>query len=312
MYGKSTQTGLTLIELMIAMALGLMISGAVGSVYVQGVRSHTQDERYTYMIENGRYALGRLKDDLQMTDFWGEMLDSTGITTALEPGEDCGIGLFDGTSSVLFNNAHGTPTTLFDVSAGDCGGILGAVAAGTSQLAVKRVTGVGRTTGQTDGIVYLRTNGVAGSFVNDAASTASPAGFSDWRYLPVLYYIRNEGAGPRLCRSSLDGLGLAALSVDECIADGIEQFHLQYGIDTDLDGIANRYLANPTLAQIADAVTVRIYVLARATQPDPFYTNTKSYILGDVVIEAANDNFYRRVFSTTILLRNPANIALLN
>ena len=59
---RRRQTGLTLVELMIAVTIGLVISGAVLGVYVNAVRSFSQDERYARMQENGRYALRVLAD----------------------------------------------------------------------------------------------------------------------------------------------------------------------------------------------------------------------------------------------------------
>lgn len=309
--GPTSQRGLGIVELMIAMTLGILISGAVGTAYVQGVRSHAQDERYVQMIENGRYALDRMARDLQMIEFWGEMLDAGGISTGLAAGEDCDVGLLDGAASLLFNNVH-AGTSLFNMTADACPSLTGTIAPGTSQLAVKHVNGTAVTTGQTDGLVYLRSNGVSATFINTAASTALPAGFRDWLYEPAVYYIRNEGNGPRLCRLAINGLALGALAEDECLADGVEQFHLQFGVDTDSDGVANQYKSNPTAAEVGDVVSVRAFVLVRSMDDDPQYVNTKSYVLGDLVVPAANDNFYRRVFNTTVLLRNPKHLALLN
>ena len=58
---------------------------------------------------------------------------------------------------------------------------------------------------------------------------------------------------------------------------------------------------------MAQAVTARIYVLARSTEPDYSYVNDKTYVLGDATVSGGGDNFYRRVFSTTVKLRNPSN-----
>ena len=92
----------------------------------------------------------------------------------------------------------------------------------------------------------------------------------------------------------------------------MEQFNVQFGIETDTDVVANQYKSKPTAAEMQQAVSARIYVLVRSVSIDPLYDSTKSYVLGDLTVAAANDNFYRRVFSTTLQLRNPANLALLN
>jgi type IV pilus assembly protein PilW len=81
------------------------------------------------------------------------------------------------------------------------------------------------------------------------------------------------------------------------------------GIDTDSDAIANFYTSSPAVAQLNNVVTARIYVLARSAAPDPNYVNDKTYNLGDVTrdFSGSPDNFYRRVFTATVSLRNQRN-----
>ena len=49
--------------------------------------------------------------------------------------------------------------------------------------------------------------------------------------------------------------------------------------DSDNDGVANQYVANPARTQMPSAVTVRIYLLMRSAEPDAHYVNTKTYNL---------------------------------
>jgi type IV pilus assembly protein PilW len=84
---------------------------------------------------------------------------------------------------------------------------------------------------------------------------------------------------------------------------------VELGIDDDADFIADYYTAAPTAAEVTDAVAARIYVLARSVTQVPNYTNDKTYRMGATVVAPANDGFYRRVFSTTVLLRNPSNLS---
>jgi type IV pilus assembly protein PilW len=212
----------------------------------------------------------------------------------------------------LYNNDRsGTETTLFDPTLDACPGLTGTIKDETDVLAIKRVSGTALTTGQTDGVTYLRTNGTVGSFVNNAASVPPVSGVSDWQYLPRIYYIRDD-AVPSLCRLDLNGLAFDAIAADECLAEGIEDLHVQFGIDTDGDGVANQYVSDPTQAEANTAVSARLYVLVRSAEEDHGYTNTKSHRLGDIVIPAQNDKFYRRVYNTTVTLRNSANRLQLN
>jgi type IV pilus assembly protein PilW len=304
---SAEQRGFTIVELMVAMLISLMIAAGALTLFTQVSRSHEQDQRITSLIEHGRFALKTIMQDLTMADFWGEMIDPTSVTTALVAGEDCGIALLSGTDAMQYNNNHpGMASVQFNNNSGGCPGLTGTVRPGTDLLAVKRVSGTGVTAGQTDGIVYLRTNGVTGSLINDAGSTALPATFRDWMYLPRIYYVRDGGL-PMLCRLTLVNTAFGAVAADGCLAEGIEDLHLQFGVDTDTDGVANQYVSNPTAAQIGDAVSARVYLLVRAATGDFTYTDTKQYVLGDVVVGPFNDNLHRRVFSTTVQLRNPTN-----
>ena len=307
------QKGFTIVELMIAMLLGILISGGIGAMFVQGSKSHAEDDRFLRMIENGRFALDTIGRDIRMITFWGELLDPSIITNSLTAGEDCGLALFDASETIAFNNPNKS-LTQFDVTSGACATQMGTVRANTVQLAIKHSRGTSLTSGQVENAVYLRTNGVAGELIQYKAATtpALTTGFQDWEFDPSLYYVRDESGEPYLCRLRLSGLGFAALTAGECLAHGVEHFNVLFGIDTDNDAIPNTYKSNPTAAEMAQAMTARVYVLVRSESEDPAYTNTKTYVLGDLTIAAANDNFYRRVFTTTVALRNPANLTALS
>ena len=90
----------------------------------------------------------------------------------------------------------------------------------------------------------------------------------------------------------------------ECLATGIENLQLEYGIDTTSDGQPNVFLPNPTLAQIQDVVSARIFVLARTTEIDVHYTNAKTFSISNSPDYAPNDSFHRRVFSTSVSVQN--------
>ena len=97
-----------------------------------------------------------------------------------------------------------------------------------------------------------------------------------------------------------------------CLAEGVEYFHIQYGLDTDSpkDGIPNRYMSDPTADQVSkEAVLARIYVLVRSKTEDPEFSNNKTYHMGDRTI-TVNDNYYRRIYSTQVVLRNPLHTTI--
>ena len=338
---KDKQRGFSLPELMVAILLGTIVTTAVIGMYLSTSRNFSQDERYALMQENGRYALRTLAEDLAMADFWGKLtaadsirntvgLSTSGNCAAGTPGAGDGVDLLGdqtaATTAILYNNNHTGGTSHFT----PCTEITDVQRPGTDLLVIKRAKGMPET-GLSDGVVRVRVSGTAGSLVNTGAPAADE---TDWIYMPRIYFIRTyfdtPGDGiPSLCRMDLVNVGLdvgmgklldptnASGVVDDvnCIAEGIEDLHVQFGIDTDLDGIANQYLSSPTLAQMDGVVSARVYLLARSSDPDPYFTDVKSFNLGDATLNQGNltgTSFYRRVFTTTVMLRNPVNLNLLN
>jgi len=336
--GAMSERGLSLIELMIALAIGLLISASVLTVYVNTSRNFALDERYGRMQENARYALRVLGEDLVMADFWGQLVSTDTIATSLTVSSgDCGDApaVFAANTALLFNNHHDAGASAHFAA---CATVSASRVGDSDVVAIKRVAGAptaqafvdaADTDGDGDtsetittgagsldsGTVYLRTNGVSGTLLDNASSgNPPPVGWSDWRYMPRIYFVRDhfQSAGdnvPALCRLDLDDDELDELS---CLAEGVEDMHLEFGLDTDSDGDANRFTATPTAAELETAVSVRVHLLMRSTQAVPFYTNTKSFRLGSEVIPAANDGFLRSVYSTTVAIRNSANRNLFN
>jgi len=334
------RSGFSLVELLVAMTIGILVSSIVITLYVQIGRNFRFDERYAAMQENGRFSLQMLSNDLSMVDFWGRIsatdtISST-LTATANSCEDA-ISMFDPASPVLYINYHASPPILQFTP---CTAVTDVQQVNAGMLAIKRVSGIetasvfvdeadsdgdGNVTevistgvsSLTLGSVYLRANATSGSLINTAGPSAGPpTGQSDWEYTPVLYFVRayydTVGDGvPALCRMSLTS-GATTFALPECIAEGIEDLHVQFGIDTDADGYANLYLGEPTTAQIASAVTAQIFVLARPSSADPFYTNNKTYQLGDVTRGPFNDGFFRRVYSTTVMLRNSVSRILID
>lgn len=326
------QNGFSLIELMVAMTLGLILIAAVGALFLANKRNYEQNSKIAEMQSNGRFAVQALSRDLAMAGFLGGLtepnrlvVDSTALS-AVDSG--CGPGtngdngwMLDATTIEFLDNvsANTAPTIYGCLTSQD-------LAPGTDVIALHRTPGVptARIKDGTDTATlrektfYLRTNRTEGvAFFSDGSSsppsnlpTAQPP-VSFWEYQSRLYFVRNyadtPGDGiPSLCRKYLAS-GKNHLQT-ECVAEGVEDLQIAFGIDTDDDGVANRYRPNPTRAQLADAITARVQLLIRAIEPDHQYTNTKHYnLLGandDGESYQPDDHFYRRVLQTTVGLKN--------
>lgn len=316
------QRGMSLIELMISMLLGLFIVLGIGTLFVQNKQSYRQDEMIARMQEDARYALNTIVDDIELAGFWSNMFNPGGIVVDDEVtiATDCG----DGTANWIYDTQQSV-VTYDGTTGGAINSIFGCIAdhePSTDAIAIRRVEGSSmEAKGQAleADEVYLRTNGAVGLlFENHAFTPDIPVGGVDvanWRYIPRIYYVRNhaqtEGDGiPTLCAYQLDYSGASPTMTEECIAQGVERFEIEYGMDTGVDGVADRYVSNPTVNQLRAnrLVSVRLHLLMRSIDADPTNPNTKTYTIGNLPAYTPDDNFARRVYTTTVLVRNSRNL----
>lgn len=343
MPSHSRQRGLTLIELMISLLLGLLLTLAVTSLFIGSNRSFRENEQLAVMQDQARFALAALSRDFSMAGYWGGVFSGADLAAAPSASEalpatsDCGASgsswAFSTGRRVEFRN-HDSDTGI--VSRFHC---LDAAVTDADIIGLRRVSGQVAARSTTCSEVqllpwhfYLKTNGTVGSLIRTPASgkddpcvgTAPTApGTQYYRYIPRLYYVRNysrqAGDGvPSLCRRELRHEASAAMA-DECLADGVENMQVVFGIDSNGDGVADRYDPNPDDVALQQAISVQISVLVRSQRGFPQYRDEKTYQMGDwsytpSEVEEDEDlppaqravHHYRRVFSTQVQLRNAA------
>ena len=80
------QKGLSLIELMIAVALGIFITGGIIQLFTSSKQTYRIQENISRLQENGRFAISFLTRDIRMADYWGCLATNTSIVNNLIPG----------------------------------------------------------------------------------------------------------------------------------------------------------------------------------------------------------------------------------
>jgi len=316
--------GFSLVELLVAMLLGVILSCAMVLAFVGARQSALHEEQLARIQENGRFALRLLSRELVMAGFFAALPVRDNIP-AVAMGADCGTGnwVLDSAEPLALVADHaGQPaplttgnTALTCLDGAD-------IVTGTDILAVKRTSGEasleqGRVaTGLPDSDTknwYLHLeSGVSQGWVQ-----ASPAELRDlaathltdsyWRAVTRIFYVRsysdpdNRDDGiPTLCMESIVGNRMQS----QCLVEGVEDIQLEFGIDTDADGTPNRYLVAPTVAQMQQAVTVQVHLLLRSITAIPGWRDENTYALGRKGIAASHDNFLRWTMSSTVRLRN--------
>jgi hypothetical protein len=320
--------GFTVVELLIAMVLGLLLIGAAVAVFVENRHGFNRDETVLRMQDDARQAVREVANDLGMAGFLADIVLPAAVIAdpSLAITTDCGpvgaanwiyrlvqVGTGESLSVTMVDNATGASAN----AAFSC--IDPAeLRAGTDVIAVKRVAGAQTGAVAVDS-VYLRTNGTLGLLYREPEAVPPgitvPAPFSEWEYRPTIYYVRNfavrAGDGiPTLCRKVLRYGGTPTMQT-ECLAQGIENLQIEYGLDDNGDGEPDVFVTNPTLAQLQMAVAARLFVLSRSVESDIRYENQKTYLISNSPAYAPADAFYRRVYSITVGLRNLRSLRML-
>ncbi|MBK0392945.1 PilW family protein [Ramlibacter algicola] len=79
------QRGLTLVEFMISIVLGMIMVAALATLIADQSNNRAEVERNGRLIENGRYSVRMMVDDLQMAGYWGELSNTPAYAGAALP-----------------------------------------------------------------------------------------------------------------------------------------------------------------------------------------------------------------------------------
>ncbi|HLX79847.1 MAG TPA: PilW family protein [Burkholderiales bacterium] len=83
---RSAQAGLSIVELMVAITIGLLLLAGLASMFGSSSRSQNELRRAAEQIENGRYAMDTMTQDLQLAGYFGQnRVTSTPPTSMPDP-----------------------------------------------------------------------------------------------------------------------------------------------------------------------------------------------------------------------------------
>jgi len=322
------QQGFSLLEVFVALAIGLVIFAGVLSVFVGMRTTVSETTSFGELQENGRFAMSVLTDDISKQDFWGDYtgtFDRSSIShTLAAPRNDCtGAGV----NNSSFPLALGNFRTIWGetVTSANPMGCFDDAKMGSDVIQIKRVLGGDLVDGAGEpldpvpaGHFHLVTNSNDGILFTSGALPAVDNS-RVWQYQHHVYYIREEKQGSNKVPVLMQGQLTTRMSFSPII-DGIEMIRFMYGYDADTNpedpgyGVVDRFISaeNMTAAMWDNAggtqiIAVKIYVLARNVLPDNKYTNTNTYFLGDLNDGEGisfDDHYRRLLFSSTVTLYN--------
>ena len=356
-----TAAGLTLVELMIAITLGLVVTLAVSQIFVTSRSTYTVEEGLARVQEAGRFAMDLITNDVRMAGYTGcaartitpqnNLNNPTDYANVYEPNKyltgHTYIGASGGTNpasdwsaalpSAYFASADLLPnsdilvvrrgseasakmdTVMSDTSAdlkitGNAGNlkqfdILMITSCKQEKADIFQITNPSSFGAGTNNLVHNTGTGNPGNLTKPF-STAYEAGSEILKLTTRVYYVGpGTGGKPALFRKELNGTsGGGSLLPAEELVEGIERLKVLYGIDTNNDKVAEKYLAAKDVAA-ADwnkVVSVRVGMLVRTLnkvdmQPEILTLD----LLGTSYNASGDDRFYRhRAFNSTVQIRN--------
>jgi type IV pilus assembly protein PilW len=341
---RPASRGLSLVELLVAIGIGTLIVAAMALLFANNSRSRSETEKASRKIENGRYAMEVLRGELSHAGYFAEFdptpltLPATLPTTKPDP---CVTDL------PTLRTALGVHIQGYDNMAASTLSCVNDVKVGTDAVVIRRASGcvVGSANctalsagapvfqaSSCNNAMELGSGVVSDKFKLDTDPTAltltkrnCTTAADALRYVLRIYYVANNdvaGDGiPTLKFTELRAGGFSATS----LVQGVENLQLEYGLDTDGNGDANLYTANPDLylgctaastptcvGHWVSVVSAKVFMLSRNVDAVAGYTDTNKYILGRKANGDPNEyaslpaGYKRKVFQEVVRLQNPS------
>lgn len=313
--GSNSERGFTLVELMIAMTIGLILLMGIGKVLIgsSGILKSTDES--ARMQETAAFAFNTLGNDIRLAGFYGQITNTTEITqpSSITITNDCATGWATKTSEPIFGyrglSATQANTTLACINTNNF------ISSSTNRpsfiLVLRSASGIQVATTNLSSstmknAVYIQSDPNRGIIFKGLqyASLTNSQKITKWdgtdapvfAYQAKAYYLRpcSRPTGSNNTCTSTDDNGnpiptlvrqeLVNTTIKEVeVVEGVEAMRVTYGIDTSTpsDGIPDIMTETPTAAQFPTVVSIRIALLVRAPSPaeNGYDDSSKTYTL---------------------------------
>jgi type IV pilus assembly protein PilW len=325
------QRGVGLIELMVAMLIGLfLILGAV-TVFNQSRNTYRASEGVARLQETARLAMDVIESDIRMANYWGMNNRADYIINRAGPSQPppAEFNAQQQTNVSLCGTAASNWVINLDEYLGGSNNSYGLQCAasnyqGGSDVVVIRRANEARPLALDPNRVYLQTSRIQGTlFVPNAACTLPtdptciPPAYlppaSESRELEArAYYVSSQSTlrndVPSLRRKRFASVNAAVPAnavLDEEIVSGVEDMQIRIGVDTNGDSNIDQYVNPGGVPGNAAVVSVTVWLLVRAEDRDFGHRDETAYQYADMATAfTPNDNYRRILVSKTIHIRN--------
>jgi type IV pilus assembly protein PilW len=336
-FGHARQLGISLVEIMVALAVSLFLLAGVVSIFVSNKQAFRLQEGASFLQENARFAMGFLSRSIRMADHWGgaeivsryngSNLDGDGkgdCDTEWLTDPEYGIQGFDGDDAI---SGTGLPN--------DC--LPASDYVPKSDILVVRYADSGNVAA--NDFIHLTTElSKSAELVQTSAATTqdSDGKTRNYPYRVEIWFLRpcstmKGGTDDEACDAADDDdrpiptLTVLTLSGNElkqhAMIEGIEQLQFEYGRDLDDDGNVDQFDTASTLNELSpgqlktawqQVISVRVALLARSNQFDAATVDDATYYLtgdfgsqsGGHTVTGDNRHYLRKLYQQTLQVRN--------
>lgn len=316
--------GFSLVEVMVGLTIGLVLMATLSVLLVRNTSTRAELDKSMQQIENGRYAIELLRSELRLAGYFGPSYSFGAAAAIPVPCTDLtaanAVALRDALPIAVQGYVQPGANPL-----GGCALNSGNFTPGNDVLVVRRAqtsTITPAAAALNTSVLYVQANGeqqivnVGGSTFNlpDTSGTAPLR-----QYVVNIYFVSpcDVPSSGTTCDAAADG-GTPVPTLKRLewnggawaitsIAQGVERFHVEYGVDNDSDGTPDAYVNDPgTATAWSNVVAVRLYVLARNPKTTVGHTDSKTYNFNLMVPStyAPGDGFKRHLFVETVRLIN--------
>ena len=294
------QAGFNLVELIIAMVIGLVLMMSITTMFVDTKVSANRSSTVSSLQQQAQLALQILVEDVRGINSWAEF---------------SGAGLTD-VPVIAAGNCNVQPTAAPEnnanwITAGVNVTVTNCPEGGYEIADDSDVVSIARIRGAIIPVIDINANSyyVAISPMQAQLFTGVAPNIDNAEIYPYVhntYFVQNHATeGTRLSRFSF----INGIFTNDLVVSDIENIRIDFGIDDDSDGRADKYSASNNIKDENWAnnqiVAARIYVLARAKNKDLTLNNNAKYNERFSPFTPTNDDHYRRfLLATTVVINN--------
>lgn len=325
------QRGVSLIELMVAMAIGIFLMLGAVTVFNQSRNTHRASEAVARLQETARLAMDVVETDIRMANYWGmsnkpEYIVNRAAAGQSPPAEfttqqQTNVSLCGAAGSNFMIDLEQYIGGSNDAYGLQCGA--SNYQAGTDVVVIRRANEA-QPAALDPNRVYLQTSRIQGTLFVPAGGCTDPtnAACIPPAYLPPAsqsrelemhaYYVSSQSTLrndlPSLRRKRFASVNAAMATnavIDEEIAPGVEDMQVRLGIDTNDDTNIDQYVSPGAVPANARVVSATIWMRIRAEERDfGFIDDTAYQYAGMAAAFTPNDNYRRILISKTVHIRN--------